>query len=1410
MDAHQSASSSLNSSDASQLLKELLNVGKSTGSSLSSLHGATKNGNFNLNSSHEGSGDASSAQTLTELMKTMYNSVPRQQILLTGDDNVNSFSVYGKEVDIVASSTSNVSHSSAGSNKVKIVPVVNYDWEHRRYVGSLVTTHRASEYVAYVLKGKSGGIVRIINSRSAERALLKDFTGRVIDIAFAHTDEVMLAAVDEIGNLFVYEIEENEDRKLITTLVLHVTRPAGTKMSDFHRVIWCPYIPEDGDDSTTEGSVSDVSKILVLTHDEKAEIWSVDIVGRDMGIGPIDPETVQSGKIFVNSHTQPIMDAAFSPDGSALATASLDGEVKFFQVYMHEGTNPRCLHQWKPHDGKPMSYLAFLDDHKNPNLETQFWKYAVTGANNNQEIKIWSCESWNCLQTIRFLEPPNLPTNFHVEPSLKACLDLSAKYLVLTDIKRKVLYVLQLFQDNEAGMAHVSSISEFLLTQPCLSLSIYGASTKKFKKSPDDSHMDEITTGEIEADNGAEEEDGPETEDKTTGVQIKIFSVHTKALQNLEVRFIPHSSTPQPPPPSISSVSQDETGLRDLLSDMSLDNMTSDSDASKDMLQPVLLTPDAFTTSQLRRDAGESSVQQSTSTSSSFTQVTGMNEDLYSVQSLLDQQTILTPDSSLTMTPSSTKEFSPATSHNLTPSSVPLPPISSSEERDLATPQSSRSTHSTQSLPSRTDMSPRSSAPQPQEQTTVDDLFMGEAAKHSETIASVGASTSSSVDPVDLGASLTTEPKVLAPYDENDEEVAGVMAEVEEVEIEEEDESSEEDEGGMDVDVKDSKESEDGQGEDVAESLEESSEERPPWPKPPTVGSEAQRLATEAIDQGALEIDEPQEAVEEHETSGEERGDLYLPTPTTKAKDSELRAASPLICTSLPQGRQPRPSGSRKEEEVQVIKEVIDREALRELQEGLAQVLGLLKAQQQEVNSLHLAVQEQQDQQTQFQKQVQEQQQLQQVAMATSAPNMDEQLGKLENVMGSRVERLLTHHAQRENQRLQEVLRLQQMQEHQRQEQLMNSVNQTLTVSLPGRIEKVVRQEMKNTITPHVSRVLEPMKDQFHQDVAQKLTATDALLKDSIGKMVRSRATVEAVGTAAGNAIQAPLAAAYREIFHNTVVPSFERATQMMYQQINETFQRGSKEYSVQLESHLEKLRKKHLESRDPIIHQLNALVETFQTTANKIESQVVHTVQTEVQSQLDTSLTSFKEKLLSHVRDVVKEEVNAIMKEQSVSLSDTVVNAVRSSAATPVPMPTDPQQQQEVILSLLQQGQLNAAFQKALSASNLDLVMFVCDTVIPSQVFNQSPCPLQQPVLLSLIQQLSAELGQNTELKHKYLEEAVMNLDTSHPVTQEHMQGVLYGLCQKLKQFIQANPTEKSAKSLRMLLMASQSLLKQ
>ena len=43
--------------------------------------------------------------------------------------------------------------------------------------------------------------------------------------------------------------------------------------------------------------------------------------------------------------------------------------------------------------------------------------------------------------------------------------------------------------------------------------------------------------------------------------------------------------------------------------------------------------------------------------------------------------------------------------------------------------------------------------------------------------------------------------------------------------------------------------------------------------------------------------------------------------------------------------------------------------------------------------------------------------------------------------------------------------------------------------------------------------MLEPLKEQIHLELAQKLTATDALLKDSIGKMCRSRVRIAEVSS---------------------------------------------------------------------------------------------------------------------------------------------------------------------------------------------------------------------------------------------------------------------------------------------------------
>ena len=53
------------------------------------------------------------------------------------------------------------------------------------------------------------------------------------------------------------------------------------------------------------------------------------------------------------------------------------------------------------------------------------------------------------------------------------------------------------------------------------------------------------------------------------------------------------------------------------------------------------------------------------------------------------------------------------------------------------------------------------------------------------------------------------------------------------------------------------------------------------------------------------------------------------------------------------------------------------------------------------------------------------------------------------------------------------------------------------------------------------------------------------------------------------------------------------------------------------------------------------------------------------------------------------------------------------------------------------------------------------------------------------------------------------MNLDLQDMAVQEHSKGVLSRLIQQLKLYIQAHPSDKMTKSLKMLIMASESLLK-
>lgn len=121
---------------------------------------------------------------------------------------------------------------------------------------------------------------------------------------------------------------------------------------------------------------------------------------------------------------------------------------------------------------------------------------------------------------------------------------------------------------------------------------------------------------------------------------------------------------------------------------------------------------------------------------------------------------------------------------------------------------------------------------------------------------------------------------------------------------------------------------------------------------------------------------------------------------------------------------------------------------------------------------------------------------------------------------------------------------------------------------------------------------------------------------------------------------------------------------------------------------------------------------------------------------------------LLKDIKDQVKNEIQNGFEMQQNSLEDSVLSAFRSQAHTPAPSSVF--ESQEQIKQLLGHGQVDKAFHTALIANDLTLVDFTIERADFKKVFG--PCVLTQNILLSLIQQLTADTQNYNELKNKWV----------------------------------------------------------
>jgi enhancer of mRNA-decapping protein 4 len=263
-----------------------------------------------------------------------------------------------------------------GSSKVKLKNIVDYKWEQKNYPGRLIAVHMEG-IIAYSIKvSNREGMVRVVHIGQSQRALIKGMSGEVLDLQFAHIkSEVLLGCIEETA-LHIHKIALVHD-KIVCTLVLKITDILKDHVPKYDRISWCPYVAETVDDID-----EDSSKYLVWVRGNNFHCYSVNAIVGSVGVSRIFDNFFSSLKLFslktgefaskdieigclkFTDNIDCITCAIYSPDGTTLAISSEDGTIRFYQVYfLGNDINPRCLHQWKPHDGKVISSFFFLDNH---------------------------------------------------------------------------------------------------------------------------------------------------------------------------------------------------------------------------------------------------------------------------------------------------------------------------------------------------------------------------------------------------------------------------------------------------------------------------------------------------------------------------------------------------------------------------------------------------------------------------------------------------------------------------------------------------------------------------------------------------------------------------------------------------------------------------------------------------------------------------------------------------------------------------------------------------------------------------------------------------------------------------------------------------------------------------------------
>lgn len=280
----------------------------------------------------------------------------------------------------------------------------------------------------------------------------------------------------------------------------------------------------------------------------------------------------------------------------------------------------------------------------------------------------------------------------------------------------------------------------------------------------------------------------------------------------------------------------------------------------------------------------------------------------------------------------------------------------------------------------------------------------------------------------------------------------------------------------------------------------------------------------------------------------------------------------------------------------------------------------------------------------------------------------------------------------------------------------------------------MLRDKSQRELSENIAKMLNQMS------LNQK-ASIEMAMKENMMRICTHHSFIESLAQPVVVGLQKSLEKTIKKSLEEVLVPTYEKISQEMFHQLAASFNSGTKEYTRSFDTYMKQY--------GAVQFQMNE----FQGAIHKIPQAVLHSNEQTLIPAFNTIFLEFRDrmdktqmKLIGQMMEQVKGEIKSGFERQTMTLEDSVLSVVqRSQTETPAPTIYD---QQENIKQLLAHGEVNKAFHQALISSDLTLLEFTLDKADFNKVF--SPCPLEQTVLMSLIQQLTADMSKYSELKNR------------------------------------------------------------